>query len=85
MQLFTATFVKNKCKFLRFLVQQKLALLIKQTQGNKFKEFYIKEVLNSWTKPISELSNYITTLISRSFRFLVKIIHTVAGLVDDPE
>ena len=28
MQLFTATFVKNKCKFLRFLVQQKLALLI---------------------------------------------------------
>jgi len=29
MQLFTATFVKNKCKFLRFLVQQKLALLIR--------------------------------------------------------
>jgi len=28
MQLFTATFVKNKCKFLRFLVQQKLALVI---------------------------------------------------------
>jgi len=29
MQLFTATFVKNKCKFLRFLVQQKLALVIR--------------------------------------------------------
>ena len=31
MQLFTATFVKNKCKFLRFLVQQKLALMITKT------------------------------------------------------
>jgi len=28
MQLFTATFVKNKCKFLTILWQQKLALTI---------------------------------------------------------
>jgi len=29
MQLFTATFVKNKCTFLTILLQQKLALVMR--------------------------------------------------------
>jgi len=38
--------------------------LIKQTQGSRFKEFYLETVLNSWTKPLkAELSQCITTLI----------------------
>jgi len=51
--------------------------LIKQTQGSKFTEFYLKKVSNSWTKQLL----YDTDI---TFRILVKIIHTVAGHIDDP-
>jgi len=51
---------------------------MKQTQGSKFKECYLKKVLNSWTKQLQCDANI-------TFRIIVKIIHTVAGHIDDPE
>ena len=46
--------------------------LIKQTQGSKLKEFYLKKVLNSWTKPSWTKELYYDANIT--FRILAKII-----------
>ena len=51
---------------------------IKQTQGSKFKEIYLKQVWNSWTKQLYYDANI-------TFRILVKMIHTaVAGDIYNP-
>ena len=58
--------------------------LIKQTQGSKYKEFYLKHVWNSWTMPLDSWTKQLYYDINITFRILVKIIHTVAGDTDVP-
>ena len=58
--------------------------LIKQTQGSKYKEFYLKHVWNSWTMPLDSWTKQLYYDANITFRILVKIIHTVAGDTDDP-
>jgi len=59
--------------------------LIKHTQGSKFKEFYLMEVLNNSTKLLNSLTKQLYYDANIMFRILVKIIHTAAGHTDDPE
>jgi len=59
--------------------------LIKHTQGSKFNEFYLMEVLNSWKKLSNSLTKQLYYDANITFRILVKIIHTVAGHTDDPK
>ena len=46
MQLFSATFVKNKCNFFRVLVQQKLALVIIDLNL----KFLVEDERSKWQK-----------------------------------
>ena len=48
--------------------------LIKQTQGSRFKEFYLKKVLNSWTKPLKSWTKSLYYHANITFRIRVKII-----------
>jgi len=48
--------------------------LLKQTQGSKFKEFYLKKVLNSWTKPLKSWTKQLYYDASITFKILVKTI-----------
>ena len=59
--------------------------LIKQTQGSKFKEFYLKKVSNSWTKPLNSWIRQFYYDANITYRILVKIIHTSAGHTDGSE
>jgi len=58
---------------------------MKHTQGSKFKEFYLMEVLNSSTKVLNSLTKSLYYDTNITFRILVKIIHSVAEHTDDPE
>ena len=50
--------------------------MTKWTKGSKFKEFYLKKVLNSWTKPFKSWtwSKQLYYDANITFRILVKII-----------
>jgi len=48
--------------------------LEKQTQGSRFKEFYLKKVLNSWIKPLKSWTKPLYYDANVTFRILVKII-----------
>ena len=60
-------------------------ILIKQIQGSKVKELYLKEVLNSLAKPLNSLNEQLYYDANIRFRILMRIIHTVAWRTDDPE
>ena len=50
-----------------------LPSLINHTQGSKFKDFYLMEVLNSWTKLLNSLTKQLYYDAIITFRILVKI------------
>ena len=45
----------------------------KATQGSKFKYFYLKKVLNSWTKPLTSWTKQLYYDADITFRIFVKI------------